>query len=153
MATKKTRKQAKNDLGKYIIIFIVSTLFLVGLFYIQNVTTWALLKLLWALIIVMVSFPNFLSLLFIIQEMYNYTPKSKRIVEENLSSEFKTIYVNTDCLKKSALPLHTQRTYKAKLEDDGRITLRIENEHDDTDFLEETVTDYSWFLSLFRFSE
>jgi len=153
MTTKKMRKQTKNDLGKYIILFIITALVLVGLFFLQNLTTWILLKILWALIIVLVSFPNFLSLLFIIQEMYNYKPKSKRIVENHLSSEFKTIYVNTDCLKKSALPLHEQRTYKAKLENDGKITLRIENEHDDTDFLEETITNYSWFLSLFRFNE
>lgn len=85
--------------------------------------------------------------------IYNYLNKNIDMIESYLSSDFKHIYLkNTRCLKKAAIPLHLQRAYKAKLESDGTITIRIETIFKDEVF-EEQTTDYSWFLSLFTFKE
>lgn len=85
--------------------------------------------------------------------IYDYLNRNIDIVTSTLTSDFKVIYLkDINCLKKSAIPLHLQRTYMAKLEDDGTITIRIETEGYDEVF-EQQTTDYSWFLSLFSLEE
>ena len=100
--------------------------------------------------LVLIVFPGFLfRFQFVI---YNYLNKNIDIIEKNLSSYYKPIFLNTNCLKSSAISLHKKRAYFAKLEDDGTITIRIE-QVDSHKFFEEQTTDYSWFLSLFSLNQ
>ena len=86
--------------------------------------------------------------------IYNYLNKSIDVVESTLSSEFKVIYLkNTTCLKKSAVPLHLQRRYMAKLNDDCSIVIRIENVNDNSIIYEQTTKDYLWFFRFFTFEK
>lgn len=83
---------------------------------------------------------------------YNYLCKNIDIIESNLSDDYTPIYLNVDCLKKSSIPFHAQRKYFAKLEDDGKVTIKIVCEYNNEFFIEKT-SDYSWFLAIFRFNE
>lgn len=84
--------------------------------------------------------------------LYRYLNRNIDIIEKNLSAEYKRIFLNMNCLKSSAISLHMQRTYFAKLEDDGKVTIKIETAYNDEVFTEQT-SDYSWFISMFRFKK
>lgn len=82
--------------------------------------------------------------------MYNYLCKNIDIIEKNLSSNYVPIFLNTNVIKDSALILHAHRKYFARLDNDGAIIIKIENDDCNRGFIEKTY-DYSLFLSLFRF--
>ena len=108
----------------------------------------------WSLIILLLLYIIFIlpSLLIKLQDLvYKYLCKNIDIVEKNLTSTFTPIFLNTICIKKRAIPLHLQRKYYAKLEKNGEITIRIETDNCDEIF-EETTSNYSMFLMLFRFT-
>ena len=82
--------------------------------------------------------------------IYNYLCKEIDIIEKNLSPKFIPIYLDTSVITDSALLLNTQREYFARLDNDGAIIIKIENDDCNRGFIEKTY-DYSLFLSLFRF--
>jgi len=85
--------------------------------------------------------------------LYNYLNKNIDIVEANLSSEFKPIYINTDCLKKSSIPLSLERNYMAKLNNDDSISIVITNKNNINDTLSQKTSDYTLFLTMFKFTD
>ena len=78
--------------------------------------------------------------------------KNIDIVEDNLADDYKPVFLNTTNIRQSRLPLHKHRSYFAKLEPDGAITIRIETPGSAEAFVK-TTSDYSLFLNLFRFNE
>ena len=93
-------------------------------------------------------------LLYVQNKLYDYLNRSIDEVEKNLTSSFRTIYLKkTDYLTDEGLELHKQRIYQAKLEDDETITILIKNEFNKKDNYIQYTSDYSWFLSLFKFEE
>ncbi len=92
--------------------------------------------------------------LYVQNKLYYYLNRSIDEVEKNLTSSFRTIYLKrTDYFTDEALELHKQRIYQAKLEDDETITILIKNEFNKKDNYIQYTSDYSWFLSLFKFEE
>lgn len=99
------------------------------------------------------SISNIVFLAEFLKHRYIYSwVKPADIIKNNLSEEYRVIYLNTECLKPSAIPLHKQRTYMAKLGKNGDISIRIETNNSD-EYFEEQTSDYSWFLTMFRFNE
>lgn len=84
--------------------------------------------------------------------LYRYLNKNIDIIEMYLSSDYKPIFLNMNYLESSNVRHNMKRTYFAKLEDDGVITIRSESK-ENNEYFEEQTSDYSWFLTMFRLEE
>ena len=115
MKNKKDTKRTYNELIKHFIFFIIAILLCFILcILILNINS-AIVILALAFLALSISIPNWIYLILYLKDSFNCSKnKHSKIIENNLSSEFKVIFLNIDYLNSFAIPLHEQRVYKAK---------------------------------------
>jgi hypothetical protein len=152
MCSKKTRNKSIKSTKKVAIATIISILLFVISLFLLRVFTFGILNLIinlfvFASIIISCSFIG--ALVYVLLESNRLSKTA--IIRNNLSYEFSEVYINTRILKPSAMNVHNQKKYYAKLNVGGTITLRIVSKTKPNDFMEQETSNYDWFLTMFKF--